>query len=118
MPLTVCPREGLPVIGSVSDSMACSIPSETSKLFVLEDLGYVCLSCFWNEKHSNIDHIVLEPGHILSEQCQVDSTSGAAHRSSQKLALCSSEALQCKEGIPLQVEVDRLRLWMNRRTFN
>ena len=35
---------GLPVMGSVSDSMAFSIPSETSQFTVLEDLGFVFLS--------------------------------------------------------------------------
>ena len=114
MPLTVFPRDGLPVMGSVNDSMACSVPSETSKLIVLEDLGFV-FSPFWNETHSSIDQLLMEPGHILLEQCQVGSTSGAVHRSSHTPV--SSDKHQFREDAPLQVEADISRLGMCHRTL-
>ena len=50
-------REGLPVIGSVRDSIACSILSETSILTVPEGLGFLFFSVR-GEICSSIDHLV------------------------------------------------------------
>ena len=93
VPLTVLPREGLPAIGSVNDSMACLIPSETSRLTGLGDPFVVFL--YLSEKHSSSDLPSLGLGHIPGVQYLAYSTNGAVHHSGHKPVV--SDAHQCKE---------------------